>query len=257
MIPKTALQLYSVRDVIAKKDYESVVRQVAEIGYSGVETDAFPGTTPQAAGKLFKGLGMAACSIHHFPVPGPAQKAEVLDVLGALDCKFIVSGGGPDNFKTVDAIKRIADQFNQAAAMFAAHGVRFGVHNHWWEYLKINDQGKERYAYEVLLDLAAPEVTFQLDTYWIKTAGVDPAAITTLMGKRSPLLHIKDGPAVKNQPQTAVGDGKLDFQAIAKAGAGITEWMIVELDACATDMVEAVRKSYQYLTSKGLASGRK
>ncbi len=257
MLPKSALQLYSVREVIVKKDYESVVRQVAQIGYSGVETAGFPGTSAQAAGKLFKELGLEVCSIHYFPVPDQALKAEVLDILGALDCKFIVSGGGPDNFKTVEDIHRIADQFNQAAAMFAEQGVKFGVHNHWWEYLKIKDQGKERYAYEVLLDLAAPEVTFQLDTYWIKTAGVDPAAVTKRMGKRSPLLHIKDGPAVKNEPQTAVGEGTLDVPAIARAGAGVTEWMIVELDSCATDMVEAVRKSYQYLTSKGLASGRK
>ncbi len=253
MIASSALQLYTVRDLIAQRGFISAVRQVAEIGYAGVETDSFPGMTPEAAGKLFKGVGMQVCSIHRFPIPGPDQKAEVLDVLGALDCKFVISGGDPERFKTEDEIKAICDEFNQAAAMFAGHGIRFGVHNHWWEYFKVG----ERYAYEMMLDYVTPQVTFQLDTYWIKTAGVDPAAITQLMGKRSPLLHIKDGPAVKNAPQTAVGEGVLDFPAIAKAGQGHTEWMIVEMDACAMDMLEAVKKSYQYLTSKGLASGRK
>ncbi len=234
-----------------------MVRQVAEIGYSGVETDEFPGDGPKAAGKLFKELGMAVCSIHYFPVPGQDKKAEVLDILGALDCQYIVSGGDREHFKTLDAIKRIAERFNQAASMFAAQGVRFGVHNHWYEYLKVEDDKEQRYAYEILLDLVTPEVTFQPDTYWIKTAGVDPAAVVKLFGNRCPLLHLKDGPAVKNQPMTAIGDGTLDFQAIAKAGAGFTEWMIVEIDACATDMLEAVRKSYQYLTRTGLASGQK
>jgi hypothetical protein len=32
--------------------------------------------------------------------------------------------------------------------------------------------------------------------------------------------------------------------------------MIVELDQCATDMLEAVAKSYRYLVSEGLARGR-
>ena len=79
----------------------------------------------------------------------------------------------------------------------------------------------------------------------------------TELGKRAPLLHIKDGPCVKGQPMTAVGDGKVDVPAVAKAGAATAEWMIVELDSCATDMMAAVKKSYDYLTGKGFARGNK
>jgi hypothetical protein len=32
---------------------------------------------------------------------------------------------------------------------------------------------------------------------------------------------------------------------------------VVELDECATDMMEAVKQSYTYLTGNGLAVGRK
>jgi hypothetical protein len=69
------------------------------------------------------------------------------------------------------------------------------------------------------------------------------------------LLHIKDGPAVRGEPMVAVGDGVLDVPSIIQAGAGSTQWLIVELDACATDMMEAVEKSYDYLVGKGLARG--
>jgi hypothetical protein len=34
------------------------------------------------------------------------------------------------------------------------------------------------------------------------------------------------------------------------------KWHIVELDACATDMFEAVEKSYRFLTGRGLSRGR-
>jgi hypothetical protein len=48
----------------------------------------------------------------------------------------------------------------------------------------------------------------------------------------------------------------MDFHSIVKAGEGATEWMIVELDECATDMMKAVEKSYRYLVGEGLALGR-
>jgi hypothetical protein len=56
---------------------------------------------------------------------------------------------------------------------------------------------------------------------------------------------------------TALGEGVVDIPSVVAAGAGSTKWLIVELDHCATDMLEAVDKSYQYLIGKGLASGNK
>jgi sugar phosphate isomerase/epimerase len=252
MTPPIALQLYTVRDIITKKDYESVVRQVAKIGYAGVETAGFPGTTPQAAGKLFKELGLLVSSIHKFPIPTPTDKQEILDILGALDTKNYVSGGNREDFTTIETTRLTCEKINAAAAMLAPYGIKFHVHNHWYEYLKVG----EKYAYEYMIDFLAPEVFFQIDTYWTKTAGVDPAKVVKKLGKRAPLLHIKDGPAQQKVHQTAVGEGVLDFPAIVKAAAGNTEWMIVELDSCATDMMETVQKSFQYLTSKGLARGK-
>jgi sugar phosphate isomerase/epimerase len=252
MTSPIALQLYTVRDLVAQQGYEAVVRQVAEIGYAGVETAGFPGTNPQDAGKLFKELGLAVPSIHKFPIPTQADLQEALDTLGALGCTRLVTGAGPDDFKTVEATQATCEKINAAAALLAPHGVTVGVHNHWWEYLKVG----EKYAYEYMLEFLDPKVFCEIDTYWVKTAGVDPAAVVALMGARAPLLHIKDGPAEKGVPQLAVGEGVLDFPAIIQAGEGSTDWLIVELDGCATDMLEAVRKSYAYLTGKGLGRGK-
>lgn len=252
MTPPIALQLYTVRDLIGQNNHDAVVRQVAQIGYAGVETAGFPGTTPQAAGKLFKSLGLAVSSIHKFPIPTPVDKQEILDMLGALDTKNCVSGAGPDDFKTAETTRITCEKLNAAAAMLKPYGVKLHVHNHWWEYLKVDT----KYAYEYMWEYLSPDICFQVDTYWVKTGGVDPAVVVKKFGKRAPLLHIKDGPAQQKVHQTAVGEGVLDFKAIAKAAAGNTEWMIVELDSCGTDMLEAVRKSYQYLTSMGLARGK-
>jgi sugar phosphate isomerase/epimerase len=75
---------------------------------------------------------------------------------------------------------------------------------------------------------------------------------------RLPILHIKDGMLEKDGPMTAVGSGKLDMPAIiGAADPTVLEWLVVELDRCATDMMEAVRQSYAYLTAQGLATGTK
>ena len=77
------------------------------------------------------------------------------------------------------------------------------------------------------------------------------------LGSRAPLLHVKDGPCQIEAPMTALGEGVVDIPGVVAAGAESTDWLIVELDRCATDMLEAVRKSYQYLIEKGLAPGNK
>jgi sugar phosphate isomerase/epimerase len=252
MTAPIALQLYTLREAAAEQGFETVVRQVAEIGYVGVEPAGFPGTTPEAAGKLFRELGLAVPSAH-VDLPVGDSKQQVLDTMAAIGSTCIVSGKGPDDFRTPDAIKATCDLFNEANANAKAAGMQFGIHNHWWEYLKVGD----RYAYEIMLDLLDPEITLEIDTYWVQVAGPNPAEIVAQMGARSPLLHIKDGPATKGEPMLPIGSGVLDWPSIVGAGGSHTEWLIVELDRCAIDMVEAVQSSYDYLVGEGLARGHR
>jgi len=244
MSAQIALQLYSVRETLAK-DFEGVVRQVADMGYDGVEPAGFPGTTPEAAGDLFRELGLVVPSAHVFPPPVGAKLDEAKKTLAALDCQRLVSGLGPNDFKTMDDIKRSCDLLNESNAGARARGLTFAVHNHWWEYEKVDG----RYVYHIMLEQLDPSVLFELDTYWIQTAGCDPAAVIKEYGARAPLFHIKDGPAVKEEPMLALGTGVMDIPALLEAGAPYVEWLIVELDRTATDMIEAVQKSQKYLSS--------
>jgi|YNPNPStandDraft_1061719.scaffolds.fasta_scaffold15616_2 sugar phosphate isomerase/epimerase len=236
-----ALQLYSLREAAAK-DYAAVVRQVAAMGYDGVEPAGFPGTTAQAAGQLFRELGLKVPAAHIFPPPIGAKAAEAADTLAAIGCTRLVTGFGRDNFKTLDDTKRSCDIFNQAYAEAKARGLRMAIHNHWWEYQPIEG----RYPYQVMLELLDPGIELEIDTYWVKTGGVDPVQAIQEAGPRATLLHIKDGPANTSDPMVAVGEGVMDFPAILRA-ATHAEWLIVELDRCATDMAEAVAKSVKYL----------
>jgi sugar phosphate isomerase/epimerase len=246
-----ALQLYTLRRELVQ-DFSGVTDRIAAIGYKGVEP-AYNhlGASPAQAARRFEALGLALPSAHT-PLPLGEDKNSVLDFMSTLSCKRLVSGKGPDAFATLDLTLETCDLFNEAYAVAIEHGFAFGIHNHWWEFLQVEG----RYVYEVMLERLEPGIFLEIDTYWVQTAGVDPVVVVRELGPRAPLLHIKDGPAVRDEPQVAVGQGTLDFPAIVRAGGDTTEWLIVELDHCATDMQEAVEASFDYLVQAGLGHGR-
>lgn len=252
MTAPIGVQLYSLRDALAQ-DFEAVVRQVAAMGYLGVETHEFPGTTPQAAAALFKSLGLQAFAGHK-PLPLGDSRQEVLETMAALDCTYLVCPwlDPQTHFATRAQVERVCDLLNEANQVARDHNLTLAYHNHHFEFQPVEGE----YPYRIMLERLDPSVVFEIDTYWVKTAGLDPAAIVREMGARAPLLHLKDGPCTLTDPMVAAGEGVMDFPGIISASNGNVQWAIVELDRCATDMLTAVRKSYDYLVSKGLAHGR-
>ena len=251
MTAPIAIQLYSVREQL-QKDFTATIEKIAQMGYVGVEPAGFNNISVAEAAKLFQSLGLQVPSAH-CPMPIGEDRNAALDQMAQLNCKRMVSGKGPDDVNTIDKIKATCQIFNQASQAAQENGMTFSIHNHWWEYEKVEGQ----YVYQVMLENLDPNVLFEIDTYWVKTGGCDPVEIVKTMGNRAPLLHIKDGPCKKDQPMTAVGQGTMDFPAIVKAAQNNAQWMIVELDSCATDMIQAVQDSYTYLTTNKLATGNK
>lgn len=244
MTAPIGLQLYSVRE-LAAVDFKSTIKKIAAMGYTGVETAGFPeGITPQEANALFNDLGLKVTSAHS-PLPLGEDAGKVLDTLATINCPHLVSPWmDPEYYSSEDNMKNLAEIFNLAYSVAAENGMKFSIHNHAFEFSLVDGVP----AIEILMKYLEPAVNFQLDTYWIKVAGHDPAYFVRKFGSRSPLLHIKDGPATPEAEMTAVGDGVVDVKAIIEAGAPYSKWLIVELDRCATDIMEAVDKSYQYLS---------
>jgi sugar phosphate isomerase/epimerase len=252
MAPPISLQLYTLRDLLVQ-DFEGTIRNVADMGFVGVETANLFGGSPASAARLFRELGLTVSGAHS-PLPLGDQKQEVLDTLAALGCKrLIVAWQPPEKYKSLDGIKSICDTLNEGAAVARANGLQVGYHNHWFEYQPVEN----RIPVDVMLEQLDPDVFFEVDVYWVQTAGQDPAQVVRRLGARAPLLHVKDGPCQLEAPMTALGEGVVDIPGVIAAGAGSTEWLVVELDQCATDMTEAVRKSYRYLIEKGLGRGNK
>lgn len=252
MTKPIALQLYSVREALAE-DFEGVVRSIADMGYAGVETAGIYGESVESAAQLFSQLGLRVPSAH-IPLPIGDDKNRILDTLGALGCSYAVLAYlPPEQLSTRDQIKAQCERMNEGSANAKANGITLCYHNHWWELERLDslDGGA---PLDVMLEYLDPAVMFEIDTYWVQAGGADPAEVLKRLGDRVPLLHIKDGLTRTDEPMVAVGQGVMDYPALlANAEA---EWLVVELDRCATDMLQAVRESYTYLTARGLAHGR-
>lgn len=247
-----ALQLYSLREALSV-DFEGIVRQVADMGYVGVEPyGGMPGGLENSAA-LFKELGLEVLN-SHVAFPDEENADGVLAIAEAYGLHRVCIAYLPAaEFETVDLIKRTCEKLNRAGQFASEHGLRLGYHNHWWEFKQLNGSA----TLDVMLDELDEGVFLELDTYWIQVGGLEAVDVVRQAGARAPLIHLKDGLLDPQGDMTAVGGGVMDVPGIVAASAESADWYIVELDRCATDMLEAVRDSYTHLTTNGLALGKK
>jgi sugar phosphate isomerase/epimerase len=240
-----ALQLYTVREDLAG-DRAGILRRIAGFGYGAVEPYD---VTSDAAGLRadLDAAGLAVCSVH--ARPSGEQAEAVFSGIATLGADtVIIPHMPPERFAAADAIRDLAREVNGIAARAAGRGLRLGYHNHDFE---LSSLVGGRPALEVLAGQLDPAVLLEVDTYWAAVGGQPVPELLRRLGERVRYLHIKDGPVTKTDPMTAVGTGKMPVAEILAASPS-AEWNVVELDYCATDMMEAVAESITWLAGKGL-----
>lgn len=250
MTPQLAVQLYSLREEL-KQDFDRTIADVAAANYAGVEPWGGLPVAADRAAAVFASHGLAVPSIH-LPLLTGDDASELLDTAKAFGVKTIVLPSLPEaDFADEDGLKRAAEKITASAAVAKDAGFAYGYHNHWWEWTLIDGQT----ALDRLAALLDASVVFEIDTYWARVAGFDPAQVVGRFGDRAPLLHIKDGPAdTPESPMVAVGDGVVNVEAIFEEAQA--SWAVVELDRCATNMTEAIAQSARFLLGKGWAQGK-
>ena len=149
---------------------------------------------------------------------------------------------------TLDDVRRFASELDALAPRFATNGIRFGYHNHSFEFAAF--QGST--IWDVLLAELTTDVDLEIDVYWAAGGGREPAGLIETVGDRVKTLHMKDrgpGPTFADAP---AGQGTLDFPAIVEAGraAGV-DWYIAEQDD-AIDPPSDIETAHRYLLSLAL-----
>jgi len=251
--PKLGIQLYTLRDEIAK-DMAGAIQKVAEIGYTGVETYFLPEHLSFAeAAKLFGQYNLDVLAMHSELPVTQEQKDNVLRRAESYQSNRVVWHGWPDTgrYDSMDKIKATIEEYNNASDFLQQGGLQLGLHNHWWEFEKSGDI----YPFYYLFEHLDSKIFFEIDVYWTQTAGLDPVKVIKDFGKRAPLLHIKDGPATVGEPvpqQVAVGKGNVDIAGCARAAQKTADWLVVELDECKSDIFQTIKESYRFMTENNL-----
>ncbi|HXY94268.1 MAG TPA: sugar phosphate isomerase/epimerase [Acidimicrobiia bacterium] len=246
------VQLYTLREEAAR-DLPGVLARLDATGFVGVEFAGFYGLAPEAIGRALADTNLQVASAHVGLAESDQFKA-ALDDHAAVGCATVVIPAAPHTgFGDRDQVRATADLVNAANELATERGMTLGYHNHFWELQPLDDG---RPALLHFFEHTDPGVIAEVDIYWARVGGADPAAVVTELGPRVELLHVKDGPGDdRAAANVAVGDGAIDTPGVL-AAATHARWHLVEFDRCDTDMFDAVERSYEYLVGNGLSEGR-
>ena len=246
-----ALQLYTVRTE-TQKDFLDTLRAVGEMGYPAVE---FAGYGDLSAAELRRALdeyGLRTMGAHVPFAAFATRLPEVCAELRTLGGEFaLVPWVGEDRRGDVDQARWLAEIFNEWGDRCREEGVRFGYHNHGFEFAPLPGE-QPTTLFDILLTETDPKVVaLELDVGWAHFAGADPLDLIRRHPERFPALHVKDLAAGEELTDVPVGDGVIDWPSILAAAEAATAWYVVEQDKPRDPLADS-KQSLRYL--EGLAT---
>lgn len=272
------LQLFSVRKAL-ESDEIGTIRALREIGFSHVEAND-PGFTSKKISPIRpaeetraiyadQGIDIITVAMNLDRHTGIDEWKQLVEYSCRIGSRAVVCGVG--TFRDGDQLHERLELFNQIGEIAKKSGQEFYYHNHYQEFLKIN----EEVIFDTLLKCTDPElVGVEFDVFWAARAGKDPVQVMDAIGDRLKAVHLKDLDAnvipcildripigekigweefiqYSNEPQafTELGTGVIDFSAILeKIRKNEHIWAAVaEQDATRIGELNSARANHVYL----------
>ena len=240
---QVALQLYSIRTYIGGKKGGSkgvglakALKDVAAIGYKGVEFAGYYGHKPEELKAMLADAGLVVCGTHvsndfyGFDAKAgtfnPDKMKQTCEFELAYGNNLIIcpgggnippgatwsTGRGGEPCKPSQAIddftKKLVELYNKGAEVAKGMGCKIGLHNHTWEHgVKMLD-GTSFWDY--FFTNTSKDVCMEQDVGWTTCAGDQFPGVTAVSQykkypHRSPTLHAKEN---------GMGKGVKKFDAI-------------------------------------------
>lgn len=213
---KFGLQLYTLRSDLEKSNPGEILKLIASAGYKQVESyegskGMFWGMSPTEFKNYMDELGMKIISSHCDIEKDFEKKVNQAASIGMkyLICPWI------NEQKSADDCKKTADKFNKCGAICKKAGIRFGYHNHDQDFKVVDGQVVQ----DIYMSHTDPAlVDFEMDIYWVVTAGYDPIEWLKKYSGRFRLCHIKDRTkgATQKDASCILGEGSIDYPKILK-----------------------------------------
>ncbi|HXB09402.1 MAG TPA: TIM barrel protein [Puia sp.] len=242
------IQLYSVRDAMAK-DPSGSLKKLADMGYKYVEhagygNGKFYGYGAKEFKALLDGYGLKMHSGHTRLASGDwdAGKKEFSDSWKRLvgdaaiaGQKYVISPSLEEGLrKNYDELLRFLDVFNKAGELCKASGMKFGYHNHDFEFSTVLNNQK---MFDIIMQHTDPAlVAQQLDMGNLYNGGAIAIAIVRQYPDRFELMHVKDeikaSQGNEKYESTILGQGIVSTKQVCDTGRKSgTRYFIIEQES--------------------------
>lgn len=246
------LQLYSVRTEMSKDPLGSLT-QLAKMGYVFVEHASyinrkFYGYAAPEFRKVLDGLGLKMISGHtvmgrqHWDEAkkdfSDSWKFTVEDA-AVLGQKWVISPSMDANMrKTYDDFKRYMDVFNKSGELCKKSGMKFGYHNHAFEFSeKLNNEK----VFDIMMkSLDTNLVAMQLDIGNLYNGGAVALDVMNQYPNRFEIIHVKDeiesSGGNEKYISTVLGEGIVNTKKVVNLARKIggTNCYIIEQESYGT-----------------------
>lgn len=248
------IQLYSIKEDMLKSPFEVLVK-LAEYGYKTLESfesdlGIYWGMSNMEFKREVENVGMKLIASHvDINVNFEAKVDEAAKAgLQHLICPSIDGGN------TLEFYRAFADKFNECGEICQKAGIRFGYHNHGYSFKQIDGI----YPQDILMENTdAKLVDFEIDLYWVLTAGQDPIDWLQKYPNRFTHCHLKDRenlPLDQEDASIDLGKGILNIPEVLKVAEnnGLKHIIIEQERYPIAEPLEATRANANYL--KGILS---
>jgi sugar phosphate isomerase/epimerase len=227
------VQLYSMRGD-CPKDLDLVLKQVARMGFAGVEFYGnsyfkYNGKAKELRARL-DDLNLKSEGIHTNTgaIRGDGLKSSI-EVSKVLGTRFLIVAGDGD-ITDPERSKALAETFNKAAEVLKPLGMACGFHNHTGEFKK---SGGKTY-WDLFAERTTKDVVLQQDVGHTVAAGVDPVALIRKYPGRTRTTHFAPH-AGSDKPgrKAIIGQDSVDWKGCITAcrEVGGTEWFVIEQES--------------------------
>ncbi len=243
------VQLYSIRDDMTKDPLGSLT-QVAKMGYKYVEhanyvNRKFYGYSAPEFKKILDGMGLNMISGHtvmgrqHWDETkkdfSDSWKMTVEDA-GVLQQKYVVSPSMDNSMrKTYEDFKHYMDIFNKCGELCKKQGMKFGYHNHDFEF---SEQLNNEKLFDIIMKSIDPDlVVIQLDIGNLYNGGAVALDVVKQYPGRFENIHVKDEIAAtegnEKYESTIIGEGIVNAKQVVDLATKIggTKVYIIEQES--------------------------
>lgn len=244
---KLGITLYNFHSIIDTfEDLDNVLNRLSMLGVSVVQVSGIGKLDNYKVAEYCKKYNMEVC-LTHVPMDRILNDTDALiREHKALGCNTIGLGWSPEEYRSVEGMKKYIADFTPAAQKIKDAGMQYAYHNHHFELERYDG----RTQLDIMIEDTDPDLfNFILDTHWLQTGGVYPPDYIRKVKGRMRVCHFKDYKIVNGERMYAeIGTGNIDldecYRACVESGV---EYIIIEQDSTDMDLLESAEISFRNL----------